>query len=871
VSQGRDQAERLLLTAASVDLRTGRVQAGAESRTLTGRELSLLVYLAERPDTTVPKGTLATEVFGFHPNARTRVVDVTLNRLRHKLDEPTNPPRHLVTVYGEGVRFVPLAPVASVPLIGRDAELAQLQDPAHRVHCLLGFGGLGKTQLARAVAARTPGAVFVDVSDACTVEALQWSVARALGLFAPEPSAHAVRERLQDLAPPLVVLDNLEQLDEAGDAVVDGWLADSGTTRWILTTRRALALATAHRVLALAPLSEADATRLLGEGLEAATDAELTPIVRHLGGIPLVVVLAGARGRLLGLPALEAHLASHGVARLGVVGEGRHGSVRAMVAWSLGLLDPGLRDALAGLALFPGVFEGPDAAELLGPEGALQLQSLQRHQLLRQVGEARWELPVAVREVLVDTHPPTEAARRRFLRWCSGTAVRIRDGLRSPRAVEAFKQILGRWPAWQRALVDATLDLDAASAILEVVGRTASILGVLRPPDEVWRIHADTPPDAWPDRWRLALARCAYGASDSETSLRLLRAGEMADPFEGERLSLELSVLREQWRHAELEAPLARLRVIAEARQDALLLGKVAINASFGDPRADRDRRMRRAAHLFARAEAPLDQADVLITRAFALAHGGDPTRGERLADKGLALLHGMQPNFLTVRLLLAAAFSAVHLDRLDVAREHYLQARDQGRRIDRPAVDTSVVIGLARVAEARGDHDEAVARIRGLLADSAKQGKLRRNLLVHAVMNLVLAGRPPEVVEALEELVDLCADQPTAAFAEPVMTLLALLLGKLGCVAPSEALVAAAARVRPTFSSNDVRLQICRLPAVRARGEDDGELVAAIVPTLPINQLHRTMWSMVGSDVALAPWRDALVALGEELLADTP
>jgi len=72
---------------------------------LTRREFDLLLYLAERHDTVVPRRELLTEVWQ-QPYGDDQTIDVHLSWLRRKLGETAAEPRYLHTVRGVGVKLV---------------------------------------------------------------------------------------------------------------------------------------------------------------------------------------------------------------------------------------------------------------------------------------------------------------------------------------------------------------------------------------------------------------------------------------------------------------------------------------------------------------------------------------------------------------------------------------------------------------------------------------------------------------------------------------------------------------------------------------------------------------------------------------------
>lgn len=73
---------------------------------LTTREMALLRCLIERKGAAVTRGELLAEVWGLHPETRTRVVDNFIVRLRRYLERDPARPEHIVSVRGHGYRLL---------------------------------------------------------------------------------------------------------------------------------------------------------------------------------------------------------------------------------------------------------------------------------------------------------------------------------------------------------------------------------------------------------------------------------------------------------------------------------------------------------------------------------------------------------------------------------------------------------------------------------------------------------------------------------------------------------------------------------------------------------------------------------------------
>ena len=89
-----------------IDPASRSVTRGGERVTLTPKAYELLMALIERDGAVVSRAELLREVWGYGAFVLSRTVDSHVAELRRKLeDDPTNP-RHIVTVWKVGYRFV---------------------------------------------------------------------------------------------------------------------------------------------------------------------------------------------------------------------------------------------------------------------------------------------------------------------------------------------------------------------------------------------------------------------------------------------------------------------------------------------------------------------------------------------------------------------------------------------------------------------------------------------------------------------------------------------------------------------------------------------------------------------------------------------
>lgn len=89
-----------------IDFRTYRARRGEEEIVLSAKEFELLRYLAAQPDVPITRDELLDNVWGYNNYPSTRTVDNFIARLRHKVEEVPDKPRHIITVHGVGYKFV---------------------------------------------------------------------------------------------------------------------------------------------------------------------------------------------------------------------------------------------------------------------------------------------------------------------------------------------------------------------------------------------------------------------------------------------------------------------------------------------------------------------------------------------------------------------------------------------------------------------------------------------------------------------------------------------------------------------------------------------------------------------------------------------
>ncbi|HEX6988137.1 MAG TPA: response regulator [Bacillota bacterium] len=89
----------------TIDLANHRIFRGDGELDLTPREFELLAHLARNPGKVYSREVLLAEVWGYTYPGDIRTVDVTVRRLREKIEDDPSDPRFLLTKRGVGYYF----------------------------------------------------------------------------------------------------------------------------------------------------------------------------------------------------------------------------------------------------------------------------------------------------------------------------------------------------------------------------------------------------------------------------------------------------------------------------------------------------------------------------------------------------------------------------------------------------------------------------------------------------------------------------------------------------------------------------------------------------------------------------------------------
>jgi len=90
-----------------IDFKRMSAWRGGRAVVLTAHEFKLLKFLTENAEHVLTREVLLNEVWGYNFYPTTRTVDNQILKLRQKLEPDPANPRHLLTIYGAGYKFVP--------------------------------------------------------------------------------------------------------------------------------------------------------------------------------------------------------------------------------------------------------------------------------------------------------------------------------------------------------------------------------------------------------------------------------------------------------------------------------------------------------------------------------------------------------------------------------------------------------------------------------------------------------------------------------------------------------------------------------------------------------------------------------------------
>lgn len=101
------RAEIFRFADCEIDFKSMSARRNRVPVSLTAHEFKLLKYFTDNIDRVLTRELLLNEVWGYNSYPTTRTVDNQILKLRQKLETNPADPKHILTIYGAGYKFVP--------------------------------------------------------------------------------------------------------------------------------------------------------------------------------------------------------------------------------------------------------------------------------------------------------------------------------------------------------------------------------------------------------------------------------------------------------------------------------------------------------------------------------------------------------------------------------------------------------------------------------------------------------------------------------------------------------------------------------------------------------------------------------------------
>ncbi|MFB4301184.1 BTAD domain-containing putative transcriptional regulator [Actinomadura sp. NTSP31] len=630
----------------------------------------------------------------------------------------------------------------------------------------------------------------------------------------------------------LLVLDNCEHVVEAVAALAGRLLAACPGLRVLATSREPLGI-TGENLWPVRPLDGDAAVRLFTARASAvrrgftADPRVVRRICAALDDLPLAIELAAARLRTMDVGDLAGRLDD----RLGVPSRGsrtadeRHRTLRAVVAWSWDLLTEDERRAAERFTVFAGGAT-PDAARRICGDAGDALESLVDKSLL-ELADGRYRMLETIRAYGAERGEPLDDARnahaRHFLELAQAADPHLRSGdqLEWLRVLGAEHDNLLAALSWAAEARDVPTGLRLAASLssylwirggsvaaqavrlVEVMGPVPPGLGeeyatcVLHAaPDaagrDVWRRHRAAAEAALEEAW----ADGNTGRYPAVPFLWMMRRADEPDARSAFALVLARRDGADPWARAaahfiagfgplaagdageagrEFEAAAGGFRALGDRWGTALALDALAGLAARRGDRAAAVALTGEALVLTGELGALDDTADLLVNRGD---HRIEADRAGARADYERAAAVARRAGSTTYLAAALRGLGDIALLDGDVHAAERLYtdalARFDPHWIKSVGGRATALIGLGRVAAARGDHGTARARYREAAGAAASTGAFFEGARAVEALALLEAaeGAPERAARLLGAAAALCGvpsgTAPEATAAHP-------------------------------------------------------------------------------------------------------
>lgn len=105
-TQATQEIDKIFFDDVVIDFKAYKAERNQQPLELSAREYRLLRYLVAKSGSVVTRDELLDEVWGYNSYPSTRTVDNHIARLRQKIEDNVESPKHILTVHGVGYKFI---------------------------------------------------------------------------------------------------------------------------------------------------------------------------------------------------------------------------------------------------------------------------------------------------------------------------------------------------------------------------------------------------------------------------------------------------------------------------------------------------------------------------------------------------------------------------------------------------------------------------------------------------------------------------------------------------------------------------------------------------------------------------------------------